>query len=80
MDRVRVELVGPLLIEEERRRAGRERLLTAVDQAVSKQRRAGARLGGLLMRLGGRLEAAGTSRPTPRLLPIATDPCGGCAR
>ncbi len=79
MDRVRVELVGPLLIEEERRRAERERLLTAVDRAIPHERRTVARLGGLLIRLGERLEAAGARRPAPQLR-IATDPCGGCAR
>ena len=80
VDRVRVELVRPLLIEEGRRRAERERLLIAVDQAIPAERRTVARLGSLLIRLGGRLEAIGTRRPAPRPLMLATGPCGGCAR
>ncbi len=80
VDRVRVELVGSLLIEAGRRRAERERLLIAVDQAILHERRTVARLGGLLIRLGGRLEAIGTRHPAPRPLLIATDPRGRCAR
>ena len=80
MDRVQVELVGSLLIEAGRRLAEWERLLTAVDRAASGEARPIARLGRLLILLGGRLESVGAPRPAPRPLMIATDPCGGCAR
>ena len=80
MDRVQVELVGSLLIEEGRRPTERERLLIAIDQAIPHEWHTVARLGGLLIRLCGRLDAIGTPRPAPRPLLIATDPRGRCAR
>lgn len=78
MDRVGVEMVGPMMAAERRREAERERLLVAVDRAGRGRPLAGV-VGRLLVRAGGRLEAAAAPRAVARPFSIVADPCGGCA-
>ncbi|MDP9364038.1 MAG: hypothetical protein M3Q10_07400 [Chloroflexota bacterium] len=76
MDSVRVELVGPLLVDDLRREAARERALAAVpgNRAVWP---AVAMAGRLLVRGGTWLVAlAQARRAVTTFVPV---PCGGCA-
>ena len=75
MDCARVELIGPLRLDELRREAARARTIAAVDGTGEIGLGVAAAVGRLLVRAGRRLEAIGAARP----LALAVDACGGRA-
>lgn len=79
MDRVWVELVGPMVAVERRRQAERERVLASVDGGDGRGRSLVFAAGRLLVRVGCRLETVGAARPAMRSFVVVADPCRGCA-
>lgn len=78
MDRVRVELLGPFLLDDARRRAERDRLFHLLDCQRGKPPLVGL-LGLLLVRVGNRLEALAGPCPPSRSLVVTVPPCHGHA-
>ena len=70
MDSARVELIGPLRLDELRREAARARTIATVDGTGEIGLGAAAAVGRLLVRAGQRLEAIGAAAGTD----------GGCVR
>jgi hypothetical protein len=79
VDRVRTELVGPLVVAERRREAARERVLAAADRGGASGRLLAGAVGRLLVRVGSRLETAGAVRAAATSFAVVADPCRGCA-
>ncbi len=73
MDRTRVELIGPMILDDLRREAERARAVAAVAGTGERGSVVVAAVGRLLVRAGRRLEAVGRARP----LVLTADACGG---
>jgi hypothetical protein len=73
MDLVHTELMAPLILEERREEARRALLANAVPAGPGPASMLAVQLGGLLILIGGRLEAAGRQRAATMpltLLPV----------
>ena len=71
MDRTRVELIGPMRLDELRREAERERAVAALPRTGTRGSMVAAAVGRVLVRAGRRLEAVGGAGP----LVLTADQC-----